>query len=149
VNTNVAQAGFIAFPRDKMPAHTVPQTPVPDKLAFDDNLLAGGNVANGSKLVTTGACIGCHTMRGVPMMQARVGPNLTHVGSRTTIASGLYPNDPRHLARWVKNPNAMKPGVKMNSFGIGEYDPIVKGTVKIGFTDAQIADIVAYLTSLK
>jgi cytochrome c1 len=37
----------------------------------------------------------------------------------------------------------------MNSFGIGEFDPVTKSTVKIGFTDAQIADIVAYLTSLK
>jgi cytochrome c oxidase subunit 2 len=79
-----------------------------------------------------------------------VGPNLTHVGSRTTIAAGLYPNDPQHLARWVKNANAMKPGVLMPTFGIGEYDPVtLKGPVKTGFTDAQVADIVAYLQSLK
>jgi hypothetical protein len=44
----------------------------------------------------------------------------------------------------------MKAGVGMPSFGIGEYDPVtLKGPVKIGFTDAQIADIVAYLSSLK
>ncbi len=94
-------------------------------------------------------CITCHTVRSVPLMQARVGPNLTHLATRTTIAGGIFPNDPRHLARWVKNPAAMKPGSKMNSFGIGQYDPITKGTVKIGFTDQQIADVVAYLTSLK
>ncbi|MDB4877154.1 MAG: cytochrome c oxidase, subunit [Gemmatimonadetes bacterium] len=149
VNTQVTQAGFVAFPREKMPAYTVPSTPLPAALKFDDNVLASGNAANGAKLVATGMCIACHTVRGVPTMQATVGPNLTHVGSRTTIAAGLYPNDPRHLARWVKNANEMKAGVGMNTFGIGEYDPITKSTVKIGFTDAQIADIVAYLSSLK
>jgi cytochrome c oxidase subunit 2 len=83
------------------------------------------------------------------MMQAVVGPNLTHLASRTTFAGGLYPLDARHLARWVKNPSVMKPGAKMNSFGIGEFDPIINGVVKIGFTDQQIADVVAYLTTLK
>ena len=44
----------------------------------------------------------------------------------------------------------MKPGVTMPTFGIGEFDPVtIKGPVKIGFTDQQIADIVAYLQSLK
>jgi cytochrome c oxidase subunit 2 len=146
----VVQAGFIAFPRDKMPPHTIPQTPFPVGLKYDDNALGAGNAANGQKLVSTGMCIACHTVRGVPTMQAIVGPNLTHVGSRTTIAAGLYPNDAQHLARWVKNANEMKAGVGMPSFGIGEYDPVtLKGPVKIGFTDAQIADIVAYLSSLK
>ena len=87
------------------------------------------------------------------MMQGIIGPNLTHVGSRTTIAAGLYPNDPQHLARWIKNANEMKAGVAMPTFGIGEYDPVnLKGLVKPttgGFTDQQIADIVAYLSSLK
>jgi len=146
----VAQAGFVSFPRDKMPAHTIPQTPLPAGLRFDDNALAGGNAASGEKLVTTGACIGCHAIRGVPVMVSTTGPNLTHVASRSTIAGVIYPNDARHLARWVKNANEMKPGVIMPTFGIGEYDPVtLKGPVKIGFTDQQIADIVAYLQSLK
>jgi cytochrome c oxidase subunit II len=148
--TQVAQAGFVAFPRDKMPAYSVPQTPLPASLRFDDNALAAGNVASGEKLVTTGMCIACHSIRGEPMMVGNIGPNLTHVGSRTTIGAGLYPNDPQHLARWVKNANAMKPGIAMPTFGIGEYDPVtLKGPVKTGFTDQQIADIVAYLQSLK
>jgi cytochrome c oxidase subunit II len=148
--TQVAQAGFVAFPRDKMPAYSVPQTPLPASLRFDDNALAAGNVASGEKLVTTGMCIACHSIRGEPMMVGNIGPNLTHVGSRTTIGAGLYPNDPQHLARWIKNANAMKPGIAMPTFGIGEYDPVtLKGPVKTGFTDQQIADIVAYLQSLK
>jgi cytochrome c oxidase subunit 2 len=147
----VAQAGFVSFPRDKMPAHTVPQTPLPASLSFDDNALTAGSATSGEKLVTTGMCIACHAIRGVPTMVATVGPNLTHLASRTTIGGGIYPNDARHLARWVKNANAMKPGVTMPTFGLGEYDPVtLKGPVKLGgFTDQQIADIVAYLQSLK
>ncbi|HXT16983.1 MAG TPA: cytochrome c oxidase subunit II [Gemmatimonadaceae bacterium] len=150
VNANVVQAGFVSYPREKIPAYAVPGTPLPAGLTYDDNLLAAGNAANGAKLVSTGMCVACHTIRGVPTMAATVGPNLTHVGSRTTIAAGLYPNDAQHLARWVKDAPAMKPGVIMPALGIGEYDPVtLKGPVKIGFTDAQVADIVAYLQSLK
>lgn len=150
VTATVTQAGFVSFPREKLPAHTVPQTPLPARLAFDDNTLSGGNAANGAKLVQTGMCIACHAVRGVPSMQATLGPNLTHLATRTSIAAGLYPNDPRHLARWVKNAPAMKPGIIMPAFGVGEYDPVtLKGPVKTGFTDQQIADIVAYLSSLK
>jgi cytochrome c oxidase subunit 2 len=145
----VAQAGFVAFPREKIPAYAVPQTPLPNDLAFDDNTLAGGNAANGAKLVSTGMCVACHAIRGVPSMMGNIGPNLTHIGSRTTFAAGLYPTDARHLARWIKHSAKLKPGSIMNSFGIGEFDPVTKTTVKIGFTDAQIADVVAYLTSLK
>ena len=147
----VAEAGFVSFPRDKMPAYTVPQTPLPEGLRYDDNALAAGNAASGEKLVSTGMCIACHTIRGVPTMVATVGPNLTHVATRTTIGGGLYPNDAQHLARWVKNAPAMKPGIIMPALGLGEYDPVtLKGPVKTGgFTDQQIADIVAYLQSLK
>ncbi|HEX8942159.1 MAG TPA: cytochrome c oxidase subunit II [Gemmatimonadaceae bacterium] len=146
----VAQAGFVSFPREKIPAYAVPQTPLPASLRYDDNLLAAGNAANGEKLVANGVCIACHSVRGEPMMVGTIGPNLTHVASRTTIGAGLYPNDAQHLARWVKNANGMKPGIAMPTFGIGEYDPVtLKGPVKSGFTDQQIADIVAYLQSLK
>src|SRR5512143_3810708 len=133
----VAEAGFVSFPRDKMPAYTVPQTPLPADLRYDDNALAAGNAASGEKLVSTGMCIACHTIRGVPTMVATVGPNLTHVATRTTIGGGLYPNDAQHLARWVKNAPAMKPGIIMPALGLGEYDPVtLKGPVKTGgFTD--------------
>jgi cytochrome c oxidase subunit 2 len=94
-------------------------------------------------------CIACHTVRGVPSLMGVTGPNLTHIGSRTTFAAGLYPTDAPHLARWIKHSAKLKPGSTMPSFGIGEFDPITKSNVKIGYTDAQIADIVAYLISLK
>jgi cytochrome c oxidase subunit 2 len=78
-----------------------------------------------------------------------VGPNLTHVASRHTIAAGIYPNDDRHLARWIKNAGTMKPGALMNAQGTGEFDRVTKGPARPGYTDAQIADLVAFLRALK
>ena len=96
-----------------------------------------------------GGCLACHNIRGNPMMIGNIGPNLTHLATRSTIAAGLFPNDPAHLARWIKNARAMKPGVIMNTIGLGQYDPVMKTTMKAGLTDAQIADVVAYLNTLK
>jgi cytochrome c oxidase subunit 2 len=81
-----------------------------------------------------------------------IGPNLTHVGSRYTIAGSLYPNDTEHLRLWIKNARLMKPGVTMPTLGMGQTDPITKAKVTAatgGLTDQQIADIVAYLQALK
>jgi len=146
----VAQAGFIAFPRDSLPAHTIPQTPTPAGLTFDDNLLAKGDAASGAKLMTgAGGCLACHAIRGNPMMIGNIGPNLTHIASRTTIAAGLFPNTPHNLALWIKNARAMKPGVTMYTIGHDQYDPILHASMKAGLFDPQIADIVAYLMTLK
>lgn len=146
----VTQAGFIEFPREKVPDYAVPKTPLPANLSYDDNLLGKGDPANGAKLIVgAGACLGCHSIKGNPMMVGIVGPNLTHIASRTTIAAGLYPNDARHLARWIKNAPVMKPGVLMLTLGAGEYDPVRKMKPSPGLTDQQIADIVAYLQTLK
>ncbi|MEX2155003.1 MAG: cytochrome c oxidase subunit II [Gemmatimonadaceae bacterium] len=141
------QGGFLAFPSEKMPDYAVPHTPLPAGLSFDTTLV--GDVARGAQLVAYGTCIGCHTVRGAPTAIGTIGPDLTHVGSRLTIAGGLYPNDKTHLGAWIKNARAMKPGSFMNTLGIGQYDPIVKSTIKIGLTDQQVADIVAYLQALK
>ncbi|HEU4993912.1 MAG TPA: cytochrome c oxidase subunit II [Gemmatimonadaceae bacterium] len=145
--TAPVQAGFVSFPADKMPNHAIPKTPIPPGLAVDTTLK--GDPARGMQLVSTGACIGCHTVKGVPSMVSKVGPDLTHVGSRLTIGGGLFPNDTRHLFAWIKNARAMKPGIQMPTMGKGQYDPIVKTTLTVGYTDQQIADVVAYLQALK
>src|SRR5262245_31476432 len=147
----VQQAGFTGFPRENLPAHVIPQTPLPANVSFNDALLASGNAATGEQMVTKGMCASCHTIRGTVTAAGVIGPNLITLGTRTTIAVAIYPNDPRHVARWIKNPSKMKPGATMNSFGMGEYDPVTKSTLKapMGFTDQQIADIVAYLGTLK
>jgi len=148
--TQVLQAGFIAFPREQIPDDAVPKTPYPTGLTFDDNLLAKGDAANGAKLmVGAGTCLGCHMINGVPSMIGVIGPNLTHVATRTTIAAGLYPNDAQHLARWIKNAEAMKPGSIMPVLGAGQYDPRMKMMSLVKLSDQQIADIVAYLQTLK
>jgi cytochrome c oxidase subunit II len=145
----VQQAGYVSFPREKLPAYVVPSTPLPAALKFNDALV--GDAERGRQLLTAGqgGCLGCHMISGNPVMMGVVGPNLTHVASRTTIAGGNYPNDAKHLARWIKNSRAMKPGVVMPTLGKGEFDPVTKATVPMGLTDAQIADIVAYLQALK
>ena len=150
--TQVAQAGFVTFPADQMQHASIPQTPTPAGLTFDESLLAKGDPARGADLLSkgTGACLGCHTIKGNPMMVGQVGPNLTHIALRHTIAAGLYPNDAKHLALWIKNARMMKPGVIMPTLGLNQYDPILKRAMTMGgLTDAQIADIVAYLQALK
>ena len=78
------------------------------------------------------------------------GPNLTHIGSRTTIAAGLFPTDERHLRLWIKNARLMKPGALMPTLGKNERDPMGRPAMQmLIFTDQQIADIAAYLLTLK
>lgn len=149
-DTTPAPASGYVFPTEKLGAHTVPQTPFPAGLEYDDALLAGGDATRGAQQgFMLGGCIGCHAIQGVPGAVSNIGPNLTHVASRHTIASGLYRNDGPSLARWIKNARHMKPGSIMNTIGRGEYDPIMKTTVTAGLDDRQIADVVAYLMALK
>jgi cytochrome c oxidase subunit II len=60
-------------------------------------------------------CSGCHEIRGTTA-RGRVGPDLTHLENRVTIAARTLPNDPKHLVEWVRNPQDAKPGVKMPAF---------------------------------
>jgi cytochrome c oxidase subunit 2 len=49
-----------------------------------------------------------------------VGPNLTHFGSRSTFASGLFPNEREPLAGWLLNPDSVKPGALMPDLNLSE-----------------------------
>ena len=125
-----------------------PNSALPSGLTFSKGLT--GNPARGQQAYSSSACIGCHAIRGNPMSVGVVGPDLTHFGSRSTIGAGSFPNTPAYLALWIKNTRAMKPGSLMPTLGRGEYDPQLKTTVATGgLDDQQIADIVAYLMSLK
>jgi cytochrome c oxidase subunit 2 len=57
-------------------------------------------------------CVTCHTIRGT-QAASHVGPELTHVGRRLTIAAGTLPNVRGHLAGWIADPQAIKPGAHM------------------------------------
>lgn len=66
-------------------------------------------------------CMACHTVAGTPA-NGDIGPNLTHFGSRQTLAAGLLPNSPSNIARWLQNPQAVKPGSLMPNLGLSEGD---------------------------
>jgi cytochrome c oxidase subunit 2 len=142
-------AGYI-FPREKIPEYAIPHSPTPGDLKFTAGLT--GSAARGKQVFSGAACIGCHSIAGNPMAMGVTAPNLTHVGSRSTIAGGRFPNSAAYLALWIKNARKMKPDVLMPTLGLDEYDPVLKAKVTAatgGLTDQQIADIVAYLTALK
>lgn len=140
---------YTQYPRERLGEHNVPQTPLPAAVRLPAGMT--GDAARGGQLFASGAgaCIGCHKVRGVPTAMGMIGPNLTHVGGRHTIAAGLFPNDLEHLAAWIKNARAMKPGVLMPTLAKGQYDPVTKATLQAGLTDQQAADIAAYLLTLK
>ncbi len=95
----------------------------------------GGDAARGLQIFTSnGGCFACHTINGVDKAKGKVGPNLTHFGSRLTIAAGTLTNTPANLSTWLHNPQAVKPG---NFMVIGKL------------SDADIQALIAYLESLK
>ncbi len=66
----------------------------------------------GLQVFFNGKCAGCHTIRGTPA-QGKLGPDLTHFASRTTIAGNTFPNTRGFLSGWVVDAPGMKPQVKM------------------------------------
>src|SRR5882672_916485 len=79
------------------------------------------SVAAGRRVFERTACINCHTVGGTNA-NGRFGPDLTHLMSRTTIASGAAQNTPQNLRLWVQNPNAIKPGSLMPAMKLSDSD---------------------------
>ena len=75
----------------------------------------------GRHIFETTACINCHAVAGT-VANGRFGPDLTHLMSRDTIASGAVRNTPRTLRQWVRNPDAIKPGCLMPSMGLSDQE---------------------------
>jgi len=63
----------------------------------------------------------CHAINGTEA-GSHLGPDLTHVGSRATIAAGSVPNSMGHLAGWIADPQGIKPGVKMPEQALSSDD---------------------------
>jgi cytochrome c oxidase subunit 2 len=78
-----------------------------------------GAVSEGQKIFERTACINCHAVAGTAA-NGRFGPDLTHLMSRDTIASGAKPNTPANLRRWIQDPNTIKPGSKMPAMGLSD-----------------------------
>jgi cytochrome c oxidase subunit 2 len=60
----------------------------------------------------TSHCGSCHTIRGTDAA-GTLGPDLSHLMQRHTIAAGTLPNDPADLDRWISDPQSIKPGALM------------------------------------
>jgi cytochrome c oxidase subunit 2 len=75
----------------------------------------------GRRVFETTACINCHTVRGT-VANGRFGPDLTHLMSRSTIASGAAENTPDNLRLWLQNPDAIKPGSLMPAMQLSDAD---------------------------
>ena len=75
----------------------------------------------GYKYVTTRECAMCHTISGTSA-NSRVGPDLTHVASRRTIAAGTLPMGEGNLYGWVADPHSIKPGTKMPTMDLEPND---------------------------
>jgi cytochrome c oxidase subunit 2 len=75
----------------------------------------------GRAIVERGACAMCHTVLGTTA-GGRTAPDLTHFGSRRTIAAGTVANTPAHLADWIRNPQRLKPGNQMPAVHLSEED---------------------------
>ena len=86
----------------------------------------------GYALFRSQGCAGCHTING--LSTGLVGPNLTHVYSRTGFAGDIFDMSPDNLSRWLKNPPGVKPGSRMPNLML---------------SDSEVASLVAYLETLK
>lgn len=110
-------------------------------------------VAAGKALFQSKTCSACHTIRGHGA-GGLTAPDLTHFGSRSTLAAGLLENNPEQLRRWIHNPGVVKPGNKMY-VGIGGMAGYMKKDDKgawisnITLTADDEVALVAYLLSLK
>jgi cytochrome c oxidase subunit II len=86
-------------------------------------------IAKGRALFAEKNCVTCHGIRGHEGA-GTTGPNLTHFGSRTTLAGGLLENTKENVHRWIVDPNSVKPGNKM-WMGIGTHTDVkMKGYVE-------------------
>jgi cytochrome c oxidase subunit 2 len=87
---------FREWMEQRQPASSVPVDPV---------------LSRGQQVFQSAGCATCHAVRGTAAA-GKAGPDLTHFGSRRTIA-GIVPNNRGNLAGWIADPHAIKPGIKM------------------------------------
>jgi cytochrome c oxidase subunit 2 len=96
--------------------------------AVDDAAARGGR-----DVFLSQTCVNCHRVRGTGAL-GTYAPDLTHLMSRQTLASGAVPNTPEQLRKWVIDPQRIKGGCLMPAFGLSRE---------------QVDHLVNYLTTLK
>jgi cytochrome c oxidase subunit 2 len=87
----------------------------------------------GERFFFAQTCANCHAVAGTSAA-ATAGPDLTHLAGRKQLAAGLLDNTPANLARWLKDPQKIKPGCLMPNFSL---------------SDDQVSQISAYLEGLR
>src|SRR6266702_5753368 len=90
-------------------------------------------VTAGRRIFERQACMNCHTVSGTAAT-GRFGPDLTHLMSRATLASGAMDNTPANLRQWIKSPDTFKRGALMPAMQL---------------SDTQLDEVTAYLETLK
>jgi cytochrome c oxidase subunit 2 len=73
------------------------------------------------KLFHTRTCFSCHFIAGTDA-RSNIGPDLTHIADRRTILSGMLPNTPENLYRWLQNPQKIKEGAHMPNFMLSAHE---------------------------
>jgi cytochrome c oxidase subunit 2 len=96
----------------------------------------------GEQLFVQKGCIACHAITGVPAAVGVLGPNLTNLAARTSLAAGILENTPENMVRWIRYTQDVKPGARM-----GVADPEQGGFRPIDMTDGEAGRIAAYLVS--
>jgi cytochrome c oxidase subunit II len=103
------------------------------QLEVPSQLPTGSDAAQGAELFQQLTCGNCHAIAG-SSAQGRIGPDLTHIGSRQTLAAGRFQNTPANLALWLTDPQAVKPDSHMPIFQLA---------------DPQVRKLSAYLETLQ
>ena len=88
---------------------------------------------HGREVFDSARCAGCHAVEGTGAA-GLLGPNLTHIATRSTLGAGTLANTPEHLAAWIRDPQTIKPGNQMPA------NPM---------SDADLQALVAYLETLR
>jgi len=122
----------------------ISQDAVQDPLVVaEDPLVARGREV----FFTESYCVLCHAIQGTNAAGI-IGPNLTRLGARTTIAAGLLENTPKNLVAWITDPNSVKPGSQMPG---ADYMVTYEGQTfpPLNVNEEQIQALAAYLSSMR
>ncbi len=89
---------------------------------------------DGEQLFLSSGCTGCHTVRGTQAL-GKIGPDLTHVGSRMSLGAGILPNTTEGFGKWISQHETVKPENLMPPFDI--------------FSESELQSLSVYLNSLE
>jgi cytochrome c oxidase subunit 2 len=117
----------IAEPAAEFERWTAQQLAVPSVASLT------GDAKSGASLFQKLTCQNCHAISGLTP-SISIGPDLTHIASRETLAGGVLINTQENLAKWLSNPQAVKPESFMPNFEL---------------TDDQVRELSAYLETLQ